>query len=163
KQWLTPSTVNSAKRPVPSRKPMKMRPTLARKSSIGAAAIDAMMPATERSQDLIGDGAGVAREVVDPIFVVEQIGVGAGPGPFRVDAGDIDRDQIHRDTPHHRRALAGDADAGFVAGRAQEAVGVARRQGRDSSSSGHAMAAVIAHRLAFFQFAYLKNFCFKCN
>src|SRR5215831_12569693 len=124
--------------------------------------IHAITPLTQTRQQLVADGAGSVRQIVDRDTVPHHLNPSAAAGEFGGDLGHIGRDEIHGHAADDGHRIVPDvADrTGFAGSHAQgpqKPVRIAHRDGGDARGLGNLVGGAIADGLTWAHLAHLQD------
>src|SRR5215831_2636575 len=130
--------------------------------SAAVSLVTAVIALSEVDQDVIANGARRRSQSVDTDVATDQSNHVAASHRMIRERGDIDREQIHRDTPSQRAAIAGNdrvSSRRVVRGarRAGIAVGIARRDHCNASCVLGGPDCIVPNGLPFLHRAYLHH------
>src|SRR5206468_7274511 len=127
------------------------------------AVIDPMVAASECSQDLVTDRAGIGGRRIDAVVVVQELDKAAGLRQCRVGGRNVENGEVHRNSAEKRKPPAAETTRTTMAQRAEPTVGVADRNGCKAAGSVHDMRRTVANRLTSVNLADLQDFSLQPN
>ncbi len=117
-----------------------------------------MIAPAERSQDLVADCPGIGGHGIDAVLVAQQLDMTTRPHDRRVDGGNVEDCEIHRNPTEQRNTRAADAARPAMAQRAQPPIRVSDRHRRQTACRGRDVRRTVANRLTGVNLADLQDF-----